>query len=90
MCGCCCGPASDPACGRTVAAGDRAESVVMELLSRIDDLAAAGVVTIYYGADAGQAEAGQLSTEIHRCYPALEVAAIHGDQPHYDYIVSVE
>ncbi|MFC2012894.1 DAK2 domain-containing protein [Chloroflexota bacterium] len=75
--------------GDLVAVGDSTAGVLDDVLSRLD-LADAEVVTIYFGADTATAEAEQVSAGIQEKYPQLQVEAIQGSQPHYNYIVSVE
>jgi len=75
--------------GELLAAGDTAGDVIFRLLGRID-LAQAGIVTLYYGKDADEVEAGQIGSMICDRYPELEVGVVDGGQPNYDYIISVE
>lgn len=75
--------------GELRAAGDDVDGVVFDLLSRIDT-GKAGVVTIYYGCNAIEAEANQLAARINERYQGLEVGIVSGGQPHYRYIISVE
>ena len=48
------------------------------------------MVTIYYGADAKEAEAKALNDGISAQYPDLQIEVVEGGQPHYDYIISIE
>jgi len=75
--------------GDIVAVGDSTTDVLNEVLAGLplDD---AEVITLYYGADTEPAEAEQVSASIREQYPQLQVEAIRGGQPHYNYIVSVE
>lgn len=75
--------------GDIVAVEDSTTDVLNEVLARLplDD---AEVITLYYGADTESAEAEQVSASIREQYPQLQVEAIRGGQPHYNYIVSVE
>lgn len=72
-----------------VAVGDRIPQIVNDVLHQID-LASSEIVTIYYGADTEGAEAEEIADGLRQKYPNLEVEAIYGGQPHYNYIVSVE
>ena len=72
-----------------VAVGDRIPQIVNDVLHQID-LAGSEIVTIYYGADTEGAEAEEIADGLRQKYPNLEVEAIYGGQPHYNYIVSVE
>jgi DAK2 domain fusion protein YloV len=49
----------------------------------------AGIITIYYGAEINNAEAQEIAQEIRDRYNA-EVEVVHGGQPHYHYIISLE
>jgi hypothetical protein len=75
--------------GNLVAVGNATAGVVRDVLVKAD-LGKAEVVTIYYGAEAGKAEAEGISSGITRKYPDLQVEVVKGGQPHYDYIVSIE
>ncbi len=75
--------------GNLVAVGNETANVVRDVLAKAD-LGKAEVVTIYYGAEAGKAEAEGISSGITRKYPDLQVEVVKGGQPHYDYIVSIE
>ncbi len=75
--------------GKLVAVGDRIPQLVCEVLSQID-LSGSEIVTIYYGADTEGAEAKGLAEALRQKYPHLEVEAIYGGQPHYNYILSLE
>ena len=69
---------------RAVKVGD----VVLEALGKAG-ADTAGIITVYYGADVGGAEAQAMAGEIRDRYKA-EVEVVRGDQPHYDYIISLE
>jgi len=75
--------------GDLVAVGDNINDVLNEVVAKLD-LSEAEVVTIYYGADTKSAEAEQVSVAIREQHPQLQVEVVHGGQPHYNYIVSVE
>ncbi len=75
--------------GEAVAVGDSVPQIVDEVLDQLD-MAASEIVTIYYGADTEASEAEGLAEALRRKYPHIEVEAIYGGQPHYNYIVSVE
>jgi dihydroxyacetone kinase-like predicted kinase len=75
--------------GALVAVGDSATDVLNEVFARLD-LAQAGVITIYFGADTELAEAEGVGGSIRERYPQLQVEVVRGGQPHYNYIVSVE
>ncbi|HEX6351053.1 MAG TPA: DAK2 domain-containing protein [Candidatus Dormibacteraeota bacterium] len=48
------------------------------------------LVTVYRGAEAGDAEVDALSASLHERFPGLEVEVQAGGQDHYPFIVSVE
>jgi len=75
--------------GDLVVAGDNITDVLYETLAKLD-LDTKEIVTIYYGADTERAEAEQVSSTIRQKYPQLQVEVVRGNQPHYEYIVSVE
>jgi len=75
--------------GKLLTANDKADAALCQLLSGMD-LAQAGIITIYYGADTDAAEAAQVSAWLGEQYPALEVEVVNGGHPYYNYIVSVE
>jgi len=60
-----------------------------QVLEKID-LEEAEVVTIYYGADASSSDAETISLGIRENYSHIQVEIVRGDQPHYNFIVSVE
>jgi hypothetical protein len=75
--------------GALMAVGDKTTDVVGDTLNRAE-LKKADVVTIYYGADASEAEAKEINNKISLQYPELQVEVVNGGQPHYEYIISVE
>jgi DAK2 domain fusion protein YloV len=75
--------------GDLVVAGDNTTDVLYETLSKLD-LDDKEIVTVYYGADTDRDEAEQVSSTIRQQYPQLQVEVVRGNQPHYEYIVSVE
>jgi len=75
--------------GKVVAAGDGIPQLVNEVLEQID-IAGSEIITIYYGADTERAEAEGIAEVLRQKYPHIEVEAIYGGQPHYNYLISVE
>ncbi len=69
-----------------------AETAEEGALRALEGLEAEGasLVTLYYGADTKQAEAESLGDRVREAFPQYEVEVVHGGQPHYNYIVSVE
>jgi DAK2 domain fusion protein YloV len=75
--------------GELVRVGDQIPQLVSEVLLQID-LSQCEVVTIYYGANTADAEADGIAEALRQQYPHIEVELIHGGQPHYNYILSLE
>jgi dihydroxyacetone kinase-like predicted kinase len=75
--------------GALVAVSNSPADALNEVLSKLD-LNQTGVITLYFGADTGQAEAEAAGASIRERYPQLEVEVVRGSQPHYNYIGSVE
>jgi hypothetical protein len=75
--------------GELVAVGNNPTEVLHETLSKLD-VSGKEIVTIYFGADTAQAEAERASALAREDHPQLQVEVVHGGQPHYNYIVSVE
>lgn len=75
--------------GDLIAVGDSSQAVVNQVLAKLD-LSKAEVVTIYYGTDEESAEAEQIGDGIRERHPQLQIEVIHGGQPHYSYIISIE
>jgi DAK2 domain fusion protein YloV len=75
--------------GDLVAVDDKTTGALNQVLAKLD-LNQAEVITIYYGADTGLAEAEQVSLSVRERYPQLQIEVVQGGQPHYNYIVSVE
>lgn len=48
------------------------------------------LISLYYGADVTEAEAGTLLSEIEKLYPSIDVDLHRGGQPVYYYVLSVE
>ena len=75
--------------GELLGAGRNAIDVLKKMLTKLD-LQKSEVITIYYGVDTTPDEAEQVSASIREQYPQLQVEVVRGDQPHYNYIVSIE
>ncbi len=71
-----------------IARGDKVADVVFEALGKAG-ADKAGIITVYYGAEIKGVEAQQIAKEIRERYKA-EVEVVHGGQPHYDYMISLE
>ncbi len=72
-----------------VAVGDSTADVLNKTLGRIK-MDESEVITIYYGADTEPANAEKVGADLLEQYPQLQVEVVRGDQPHYEYIISVE
>lgn len=72
-----------------VAAGDSLENVLQWTVEKAG-LDSAEVVTLYYGAGVGEAQARQAAEKLSLRHKGVEFEVVKGDQPHYYYIVSVE
>jgi dihydroxyacetone kinase-like predicted kinase len=75
--------------GDLVAVNDTESGVIDKLLTRLDMLKTE-VITIYYGEVVEQAAAEQIRDSIITKYPNVQVELVHGGQPYYNYIISVE
>ena len=75
--------------GDLVAAADTMPQALYRLLLEmgIED---SELITIYYGADAPNAEVEEIVRFIGEEYPEQELEVVAGGQPYYNYIVSVE
>jgi dihydroxyacetone kinase-like predicted kinase len=51
---------------------------------------AAELITLYYGAGLSHSEASTIADRVRETYSTQELQLVHGGQPHYDLIVSVE
>ncbi|MCD6599447.1 MAG: DAK2 domain-containing protein [Dehalococcoidia bacterium] len=62
--------------------------IIFESLTKAD-IEKTEMITIYYGAEAQSAEAENIARKIRNKYQT-EVEVIRGNQPHYNYIISLE
>ena len=72
-----------------VTVGDNAIDVLLNTLAKVN-LKKNEILTLYYGADTQPAEAEKAANAIRNKYSHLQVEIIKGNQPHYNYIVSIE
>ncbi|HEX9897480.1 MAG TPA: DAK2 domain-containing protein [Dehalococcoidales bacterium] len=72
-----------------VTAGNNTIDVLLSTLAKVN-LKKKEILTLYYGADTQLAEAEKAANTIRDKYPHLQVEIIKGNQPHYNYIVSIE
>ncbi|TET42216.1 MAG: DAK2 domain-containing protein [Dehalococcoidia bacterium] len=71
-----------------IASGDNTSDVILKALEKTD-IANVEMITIYYGAEAEDAEAENVAKEIREKYP-IEVEVLCGGQPYYNYVISLE
>ncbi len=67
-----------------------AESIPEAALQALHSVGGGSLITLYRGADVGEAEAEALAGMVRHAYPAAEVELVDGGQPHYHYIISAE
>ena len=72
-----------------LAVADRTDTALDQAMAGLD-MAAATVVTVYYGADTDPDDARDVGARIQDRHAGLQVDVVRGGQPHYGYIVSVE
>lgn len=75
--------------GRLSASGQEIEKVLVQMLENMD-MDAREIITIYYGIDVAEQEAGTIAAQIEDLYPDVEVELLSGGQPHYYYILGAE
>lgn len=75
--------------GELTAACSEPEEVVQELGGKLEGLGIS-LATVYCGEGVGYDERNRFVAEMERAVPSLEVEALDGGQPHYDFIVSLE
>src|SRR5215216_4999567 len=75
--------------GKLVASAGSVEEACLELLEKAG-AAEHELITLFYGEDMTHAEANRIADVIKNKYANLEVEVQEGDQPHYQFIISVE
>jgi DAK2 domain fusion protein YloV len=75
--------------GKLAASGNDLEQVMHDLLTRMDT-AGHEIITLFPGQDVTPAAADAMAGRVREWFPDQEVEIQRGDQPHYDYIISVE
>jgi hypothetical protein len=75
--------------GHILGVDNKPNDVLNVLMARVN-LDKKEVVTIYYGSDTQEDEAGQVADTVRENYPNLQVEVVNGGQPYYNYIVSAE
>ena len=48
------------------------------------------LVTLYWGGDVSQSDAEAAAQSLRDAHPGTDVEVVHGGQPHYHYLVSIE
>src|SRR5439155_1372481 len=77
--------------GEVVAVGAEPAAVATELVRGLAPaLETAEVLTLVVGADAGDAEARSVETEVRRAFPTLELEVVEGGQPGRPFLIGVE
>jgi hypothetical protein len=71
-----------------IARNNNMTDLIFEALTKAD-IERAEMVTIYYGAETQATEAEEIAQEIRNRYQT-EVEVVRGEQPHYNYIISLE
>jgi dihydroxyacetone kinase-like predicted kinase len=75
--------------GRVVAASDSASAALLRTLDTAPT-EALEIVTIYYGDGASEPDAQAVAAHLRAAHPGLAVEIVHGGQPHYPFVVSLE
>ncbi|HEU0027255.1 MAG TPA: hypothetical protein VFQ25_09080, partial [Ktedonobacterales bacterium] len=75
--------------GKLVASGQDLDQVTHDLLTRMDT-AGHEIITLFPGEDVTPDAAEAMAARVREWFPSQEVELQRGDQPHYDYIISVE
>ena len=75
--------------GKPRAAGDDLNPVLVDLVGHAD-VPSGGLVTLYWGEMLSSDDAESASQALREVYDDLEVEVVHGGQPHYEFIVSIE
>lgn len=75
--------------GRLCAAGQTMSEVVAQTLEQMG-VAQRELVTLYYGKDVPAVSAEELTQQVRRLYPQVEVELHWGGQPHYYYLIGAE
>lgn len=74
---------------KIVAVGQSVEDTVVDTVaaSKNDDIE---MVTLYYGEEVKEEDAGKLIEKLEELFPDMEFAVYFGGQPHYYYMISLE
>lgn len=72
-----------------LAVGKSVEKTTLEMLSVMAD-EDAELISLYYGEDVDEEDAGKFAEEVQKAYPDADVDMHFGGQPIYYYVISVE
>lgn len=75
--------------GKLVCSSSSVDEALLGLLEQ-SDAAQHELITLFYGEDMNQAEANRIVDVVRAKYSSQEIELQEGDQPHYQFIVSVE
>lgn len=75
--------------GRLCSSGPDESKVLDELLEQLE-VADAGIISLYFGADISAGQAAETADHIRALFPDVEVELVEGGQAHYHYILGVE
>ena len=75
--------------GKPCAAGDDLNPVLVDLIGHAD-VPPGGLVTLYWGEMLSSSDAESASQALQDVYDDLDVELVHGGQPHYEFIISIE
>ncbi|MGC8855688.1 MAG: DAK2 domain-containing protein [Anaerolineae bacterium] len=75
--------------GKLIYSADSVEEATLGLLEKAE-ADQHELVTLFYGANLTRAEAYRIADVIRQKYPALEIEVQEGNQPHYQFILSIE
>ncbi|HEV7665860.1 MAG TPA: DAK2 domain-containing protein [Chloroflexota bacterium] len=75
--------------GRVVATSSNAAEALLHAFAQAP-AEALEIATIYFGADATEADAQAVAGQLRQAHPAVEIQVVEGGQPHYPFVVSLE
>lgn len=75
--------------GQLVASNEDVDEMVLEMFERMN-AAEYEILSIFYGEDVDEEQAGALGERVREAYPAQEIEIVSGGQPYYHYILSAE
>ena len=75
--------------GDLISVGDSALSVLQETILRGEPVGGQ-LVTLYWGEDVEEGQAGDAAARLTESVPGLDVEVVYGGQPFYQYIASLE